>query len=58
MKVISTHYRSELRGRGWRVALASRLCRLAYRAAVVLRVSGTSHFEVHVDRPPAPTPDD
>lgn len=58
MKVIRTHYHSELRGRGWRVKLASRLAHLAYRAAVVLRVSGTATFEVHVDRPPAATPDD
>lgn len=58
MTVFRTHYRSEMRGRRWRVAIASRLARLAYRAAVVLRVSGTTTFEVHVDRPPAPTTDD
>lgn len=58
MKVIRTHFRSELRGPGWRVSIATRLARLAYRTAVVLRVSGTATYEVHVDRPPAPTPDD
>jgi hypothetical protein len=42
----SQHYHADMRGRRWRVAAASIIARLSYRAFVALRVTGTITFKV------------